>query len=404
MNAQKRILFVAEAATLAHVVRLIVLAKALNPKNYDIHFACAPGYEHYFQGAGFTLWSVYSVSQQHFLQAIAKGVTPYTKDILKKYIEDDLNILDQVKPDLLVGDNRFSLAVSAPLRNVPYTALISAHWSPYSPLTRYPMPVPEHPIVDLLGLSFARFMARLIQPLSFYLFARPLNRLRREYGLPALGNLVHVLTQPGDYTLYADTPGFSPTAGLPTNHRYIGPILWSPDIPLPQWWGALPDNRPSIYVTFGSSGQVTLLPLIIEALQHLPVNVLIATAGRIKLDSLPANVWAADYLPGSLAAQRSRLVICNGGSGTVHQALAASVPVLGIASNMDQYLVMECVTRASAGLLLRAGQTTMEKITGATNALLEQTKYRIAAHRIAEEFSAYNTSTEFPKFIEEVCN
>ena len=48
------------------------------------------------------------------------------------------------------------------------------------------------------------------------------------------------------------------------------------------------------------------------------------------------------------------MVICNGGSATVYQALAESrAPVLGIPSNMDQHLTMQCVEGAEAGLSLR---------------------------------------------------
>jgi len=251
LDGKVKIFFVAEAATLAHVVRLIVLAKALNPKRYDVHFACAPGYEHLLDGSGVTLWPIKSISEQQFLEAIAKGVPPYSEKTLMGYIEDDLQILNAVRPDFLVGDNRFSLAISAPISKVPYAALINAHWSSYSLLPRFPMP--EHPMVDAFGLTVASFLARWVRPITFKLFARPVNRLRRKYGLPTLGDLCDVLVRPGDYTLFADTPGFSPTANLPSNYRYIGPILWSPDMAIPDWWNSLSAERPCVYVTFGSS-------------------------------------------------------------------------------------------------------------------------------------------------------
>ena len=399
---RKRILFVAEAATLAHVVRLIVLAKTLDQDKHQIHFACTKGYEHCLNGLRFTFWPLHSITQQQFLNAIAKGITPYTEKILNRYLKDDFQIIDSIRPDLIIGDNRFSLAISAPVKRIPYVTLTNAHWSPYSPLTRIPMPIPEHPLVNLIGLTLAKFLAPWFQALSFKRFAAPVNRLRKKHGLSEIGNLIHVLTQPGEYTLYADTPGFSPTVNLPPNHRYIGPILWFPETGTPAWWHTLPRDRPCVYVTFGSSGQVDLLPLVINALSTFPVNVLVATAGRLKLDALPTNVWSADYLPGTLAAQRARLVVCNGGSGTVHQALAAGVPVLGIASNMDQHLVMKCVTRVSAGLLLRAGQTTCIRIKKAVTTLLEKADYQASARSIAEEFPKYDVTREFPNFVAEV--
>jgi UDP:flavonoid glycosyltransferase YjiC (YdhE family) len=80
---------------------------------------------------------------------------------------------------------------------------------------------------------------------------------------------------------------------------------------------------------------------------------------------LPDNVHIADYLPGEQAAQRSRLVICNGGSPTSQQALAAGVPVLGIAGNLDQYLNMAGVVRSGAGMLLRSDRLAEEALRSA---------------------------------------
>jgi UDP:flavonoid glycosyltransferase YjiC (YdhE family) len=401
LNGRKRILFIAETATLAHVVRPLVLAKALNSSCYEVHFACTSGYEHLLKNVNLTFWPIKSISEQQFLEAISKGKPPYNEKTLLNYIADDLRVINKIQPHFLVGDHRFSLAISAHVSKVPYAALTNAHWSLYSLLPRFP--IPEHPMVNAFGLSVANFLARWVRPITFKLFARPVNRLRQKYGLPALGDLCDVHTKSGNFTLFADTPVFSPTINLPSNYRYIGPILWSPDTAIPVWWDEVSTERPCIYVTFGSSGQVDLLPIVTEALAELPVNVLVATASRLLLDSKRDNIWVTDYLPGTLAAQKSLLVICNGGSGTVHQALAAGIPVLGIPSNMDQHLVMTCVTQAGAGLLLRAGQTTRAKVSQAVAELLSNPDYRTAAQKVAEEFARYDVTREFPRFIDEVC-
>jgi UDP:flavonoid glycosyltransferase YjiC (YdhE family) len=45
-----KILFFAEAVTLAHVGRPIALAQSLDPARFDVHVACADGYEFCFNG------------------------------------------------------------------------------------------------------------------------------------------------------------------------------------------------------------------------------------------------------------------------------------------------------------------------------------------------------------------
>lgn len=395
---QRRILFCADAVTLAHVARPLLLARALDATRYDIHFACAESYQSFLGQHDFHYWPLHSIPSAQFLQALATGARFHTEKTLTAYIDEDLSLLAQIRPDVVVGDMRLSLSISAARAGVTYATITNAHWSPYAVRDGYPLP--EHPLTRLLGVAATRRLFGLIQPLVFAHHARPFNVLRRRYGLPPLGGLPQTYTQ-GDYTLYADVPELAPTANLPDHHRYIGPVVWSPDIAPPPWWDEVAE-QPCIYVTLGSSGQVELLPTVVAALAALPVTLLVATAGRLPVAGLPASVRVAEYLPGSEAARRARLVICNGGSATVYQALAEGTPVLGIASNMDQHLTMTAVERAGVGRLLRAGQVTPARVVQTVRALLEQTSYQEQAQRLAAVFSHYDARRRFAEWADSV--
>jgi UDP:flavonoid glycosyltransferase YjiC (YdhE family) len=119
----------------------------------------------------------------------------------------------------------------------------------------------------------------------------------------------------------------------------------------------LPQEKPVVLLTLGSSGRADLLPMALSALSGLPITVIAATAGKIDLAEVPGNAFVADYLPLDRAVQRSRLVICNGGSLTTYQALASGVPILGLCTNMDQLLNMNAIERLGAGLSLRAARS-----------------------------------------------
>jgi UDP:flavonoid glycosyltransferase YjiC (YdhE family) len=227
-------------------------------------------------------------------------------------------------------------------------------------------------------------------------FARPLDALRRERGLPPLGGLLELLTA-GDLTLYADAPGLVPTAPLPPGHHFVGPVPWSPDVALPAWWSAL-DDRPAVYVTLGSSGRVAALPRIVEAVAALPVNVLVATAGRARLERVPPNVFVAEYLPGQLAARRSAAVVCNGGSSTGYQALAEGRPVIGLPWNLDQYLAMTAIEAAGAGVLVRGASAEPARIRrGVLDALAGRFDGGVAGARRALE--AIDHRERFPAIV-----
>src|SRR5258706_15478105 len=262
-SPRKRILFFAEAVTLAHVVRPLVLAQALDPARYEVHFACAPRFEFALAKTNFRRWEIASISCEQFLNALAHGSRMYDFPTLQKYVDDDLRVIREVQPALIVGDFRLSLAVSPTVARVKSAAIANAYWSPFTKKKFFPLP--DIPASKVVGYSLASAFFHLFQPIIFAYHARPLNRLRRKYGLSRLGNLLNVYTH-GDYTLYADPPDFYATTKLPPNHRFLGPIEWSPDIELPSWWNDLPTDKPIVYVNLGSSGAARLLPLIIQVL------------------------------------------------------------------------------------------------------------------------------------------
>jgi UDP:flavonoid glycosyltransferase YjiC (YdhE family) len=394
MARRRRILFVAEAVTLAQVVRLVVLARSLPRDSFEVHFAAARFDDLVFAGCDFPRWPISSLSPEAVDRRVRSGRRIYAGRTLRRYLRDDLRLLDETKPDLVVGDLRLSLSVAAPLRGVPHAALINAYWSPYC--VRQGFPLPEHPIVRLLGERLAaRYFPKAL-PRVFDHFAAPVNRLRRSHGLPEIGSLPQVLCH-GDLTLHPDPPALVPTRDAPARHLHLGPVLWSPAIDRPPWWNRLDPRRPTVYVTLGSSGRAELLPAAVAAVADLGAQALVATADRARLADVPDGVFVADYLPGDQAAARADLVLCNGGASTAYQALAAGRPVLGIAANLDQYLSMAAITAAGAGVLLRAGRATRPAIREALAAALQDAPLQAAARQLQPSF----TPTQAPQRFQE---
>lgn len=381
-----RILFVAEGVTLAQIVRLVTLASALDPAEHEVHFACANFDEAIFGGTTFVRHVIHSVSAEAMEAAIASGKPIYDLATLSAYLEEDRELLDRVRPDRVVGDLRWSLAVAAPLARVRHAALINAYWSPFTVSRR--MPLPEHPIVERVGVEMAQKFFPLAWPLAARSFAAPLNKLRRRHGLGGLGSLREILTA-GDDVLYADVPELIPTRALPAHHHWLGAVPWSPAVPLPAWWDEL--EGPVAYVTLGSSGKVDRLPLVVEGILAAGLTPVVATAGRC---AVPDGARGAPFLPGELAARRADLVVTNGGSSTGYQALAEGTPVLGIPFNLDQYLAMTAIAEAGAGLLLRSGTVTAADVTQAATAL-RAGPHRAAAARIATALTGADSRSRF---------
>lgn len=396
---RRRILFFAEAVTLAHMARLAMLASRLPGDGFDVIFACHPRYNHLFPELGARQVDLFSIPSSQFTAALAKGTPVYSTDELVRYVEDDLKVIDEHRPDVVVGDFRLSLSISARLRHVPYVNVTNAHWSPFA-IQSYP--IPEHPLVGLLGVGVAQQLFNIGRPFVFALHTLPLNRVRKKFGLPSLGANLNAVYTDGDLVAYADVPGLASMRPLPETHRFIGPILWSPKQVVPGWWDELDRESPVIYVNLGSSGRADLLPGIVESLRGLPVQFMIGKAGHSADIPQSDNAFVAEYLSGEAATARASLVICNGGSMSVYQSLKLGVPVLGIAGNLDQHLNMSAVERKGAGLKLRSDLKDFGILRDAACKLLEDKSFGSRSRDLWKEGMSRVDENCFSKMLQSI--
>jgi len=392
----KRILFISENVALGQVVRLLELAKSLNPQHFEVHFACSSFAPLVFEGTAFRQHTIYTLELEKINKALNSGSRLYEEDTLTRYVEEEIALFREVQPDLVVSDLRLSTSISAPYCGIPLATLTNAYWSPYRHLEKFP--VPDHSTVNIFGEGKAAYFFNLFRAQIFSHFTEPINRLRKKYGLKPVGSLLDVTTY-GDYVLLCDTPGLAPLQGAPSHYVYLGPVLWSPPVEPPAWWGEVPDDRPRVYVTLGSSGSIKKLPMILRALGQLPVYAMVSTAGRLAMEAPADNVFVADFLPGDQAAARSALVVSNGGSTTGYQALREGRPLVGVASNLDQYLSMGAIQEAGAGVLLRAGLLTVEAVQEGVRRVLDDPLYGEAARRIQGEFVQFPAGERFRSFV-----
>jgi UDP:flavonoid glycosyltransferase YjiC (YdhE family) len=256
--------------------------------------------------------------------------------------------------------------------------------------------MPGLPLSHLLSAGLADAVFAIARPLAFAAHAVPLNRVRRAYGLPGLGWDVREVYCDGDLTLYADIPEVIPIFGAPTSHRHIGPVLWSPRIQLPVWWHEVMSGEAPIYVSLGSSGQAHLLPMVVEALAPLNRPIVVATAGRGgELPERP-KLWVADFVPGDAITATACAVVCNGGSPTTQQSLLHGVPVVGIASNLDQLLNMDYIERFGAGVLERADRARANRIREATRRAIDDPQLRARARFAGTLATATRAEVQLP--------
>ncbi len=378
-SGRTRVLFVAEGATLAHVGRPLQLARSLDPETFDISFARPEAFAWLTREERFPLLPLRSQDSSIFARRLDAGRPLYDFATLVAYVEEDLALLAAAKPDVVVGDFRLSLSVSARLAGTPYATICDAYWSPETPL-RPQLPVLWHTRYAPLGV--AKLLFRWVAPYAFRLHARPMEQLRARYGLPPLGGDLRRCYTDADLRLFANFRMLFPETDATPAADFLGPLAWSP--PDDPGLEATLGSEPLIYVTMGSSGDPGALAQLLPALAETGLPVAVAGAGKTvpSMAKYPANVRVFDFLPGDQMCRRARLVVCNGGSPTTNQALRAGVPVLGICRNMDQFLNMNAVEAFGAGLGLRSDRLDPASLRSRIAALLSEPSYGAQAKKL----------------------
>jgi UDP:flavonoid glycosyltransferase YjiC (YdhE family) len=396
-RGKPRILCIGEAVALSHIARPALLAAHLSERDWDVCFACDPRYNRLLPTLGLPRVDLESLPSSTFLRRVQLNEPMFDVDTLERYIRSDLDLLRRFEPDIVLGDARYSLIVSSRLAGVPFVNLIDAHWSPWVDTKFEPA---DSPISRLIGAPLSDILFQFTHPVALALHTVPINAVLRKYRLPELAPDIRSYFSYGDYTLYPNDFGlYRLREPLPPEHAFIGPLLWSPQVPMPAWWDRLPRDRPVVYVSLGSTGEPKLLPAVFRALHDLPVSVIAATAARGDPADVPDNVYLAEFVPGMEAARRSQFVICNGGTMSGQQALSAGVPFLGLISNMDQMLYSRAVQRAGACELIRESEVSEDSLRPLVRALLTEHKYRAAAEKIARRTALSDPFTAFEQFI-----
>jgi UDP:flavonoid glycosyltransferase YjiC (YdhE family) len=395
-SPRRRVLFIGELVTLSHMVRPAVLAGTLDPERYEVLFACDPRH-------------LGLLRQPHAFRPIrlrsrladksTQRDTLFDVETVSAYVKEDLRLFALYRPDVVVGDMRQSLVVSSRLAGMPYVNIQNAYWhrgsdtvfeSPVNPLSGI--------VPDPWGAQLFNGLISMIMPMAIV----GINVVGLQHGLPPVGMDFKSVFSYGDYNAFPDLPQLAPLDRVPANAAYVGPCLWSPQVPRPAWWDALPRDRPVVYVGLGSSGQPQLLPLVLRALAELPVTVLLATAGRADLGPQPPNVFVADYLDGLEAARAAQLTICNGGSTAGPQSLAGGTPVLGIASNMDQVASMRRIIATGAGEMILEAGLDEQGVRDTVQRMLAAPGYRAAAGELAAAMERFDAAAAFNGLLDRV--
>ena len=379
------ILVTTHGEVLAHTTRALMIAEELRARGANIAFAMRGDKSAFVEAAGFPVFDIVELPLRDILRRQARGTPRLCGDAqAAECTAADLRILDERKPDIVLTDFRPSMAAAARIRRVPHISVLNATWTPYLDREQVRILWPEHTRFGPALGRFSRFLAgpdlarwRSLDPL-FRVFmrnmlaygARPFRKVELAHGLAPSADLFRYWL--GDLTLVPDFPSFMPIRrDAPETVRMIGPLIWqganSPEID--RLASTLNRTRPTVYVTVGSTGDPGLFRQMIDAAVRKNWNLIVTTAGLADLRS-SGSIHIYDFLPGEAAMRLSDVTICQGGSGTINQAIAANCPFVGVASNPDQEWNLDRARQLGIAKAFHREDVAPERIVRAVDAVL----------------------------------
>jgi UDP:flavonoid glycosyltransferase YjiC (YdhE family) len=380
-----KILAIANAHALAHVSRLLEIAKVLRMRGHEIAFA---GHGKYLQAAawdGFATHELPYISVERVVEAVRtqKLWILYREAELETFIAAELALYQALQPDLVLLDNRPSARTAADIAGIKTAAVLNVHMSnyrriPFFSYRQFAGGVPGTALADRIENAIERQVYdRLVMG--------GLNAIRKKYRLKRHYAYEH---EEGDLSLLADIPEFNPVNALPSHACYIGPLTWHNTFPAPACLDRLSPDKPTAYFTLGSEGLDELVAQLGELSQQ-GVQIVVATgAANLGDMNVPAGVFLEQYINTDTLLPHCDLVCCHGGNGTLYQALSHGLPCVVVATHAEQHYGGKRIQELGLGLSLtlrRLRGEGMGKLLAAVRQVLDAPDYR----RRTQAFSQY---------------
>ncbi len=398
-----KLLALPNAHALAHVSRLLEIAKVLRTRGHEIIFA---GHGKYLQVAGwdgFETRELPYMSVEQVVRAVRSGRLweVYREDQLEQFIEAELALYKAVSPDLVLLDNRPSARASAEKAGLKTVAVVNVHLTDYRR-------IPFFSLGNVLGESFpgVALADRLENASENFFYDRlvmgGLNRIRKRLGLARLYGYAH---EEGDRSLLADLPEFSPVRNLPSHAQYVGPLTWHNTLPAPACLAQLKPDKPTVYLSLGSESLEDLIPRL-GILAREGIQIVVAT-GATPLDTAQVaidGVFLERYVNTDALLPHCSLVCCHGGNGTLYQALAYGLPCVVVATHQEQYYGGKRIRQLGLGqaLTLKAVKRGgMGLITDALRTVLGDAAYRTRADAFSAHFARWQSAEKAASVVED---
>ena len=376
-----------------HSVRFIARADAREP-------VAAAGF-------GFATWQ----RRPHF-SPIAQSSAPlenaYDNLLFGPAAARGADTLDEIKrapTDALLTDTAlFGSVLAAEAASIPCALLsptISLRPLPGIPPIGSGLGTPRTPAERVrVEAANSRFVAAMNKWLPM------LNEARARLQIAPCNHVLELFDRPARLLIAMSAAFDFPAEFLPSNVRYIGPLLDASDWSKP-WifsWSHGSD-RPRALISFSTTDQdqADVLQRTANAIGRIKMEAVITFGPALRDHTLyaPANVTLLPSAPHDAVMKEVSLVVTHGGHGTVSRALLHGLPLLVMPMGRDQGDIAARVEACGVGLIL-APTAAETEIGAAISRLIEEPQFRAAARRLGDIITAEVNETRLVSELEHV--
>lgn len=306
---------------------------------------------------------------------------------------DQVRVLLEQKPYLVISDFSITLGMAAEYAQVTCYALTIAHLSQYSSMVRK---APDfHPGIRLLKAlrcppSILAFVTTIGTNIEFRTMHKGIRQIRKKYHLQYRKDYLDELE--AQYNLITDIEDFSPMKGLPGHYTYVGPVYHQHPGTEDDLLSRLDPAKETIFISLGTFWSSDNLFALFNDPLFRQYNIVIAGKPGIPL---AAEIIQKPFVNLDAILPRTDLLICHGGDATVYQSLSHGVPLLGLAFHGEQTWSLQRVANLDFGEAVKMPMTAAQLDSKVRFWLNKRKKEKARFDTFAQKISIKTTQQRF---------
>lgn len=436
----KPTILISAISIFGHVEKLILIARELVKRQYDVTFLTAPGFVKAVSSSGANVipfegphgsptFDQFSAANKIEYDAIPPGLDRIEYEHKAFFIA---NI-----PDYYDGMQKAMASIRQSNPSVPIIVIHDCMFLGLLPTRLGASGIRPNGIISV-GIMPVVFPSRDTMPFGAAVpcDSSPEGRVRNEAAnagfasIPQIRSMQDYLDQTlkscgaqRDSSFYFDVVYSSPDRFLqmcipeieyprsdtPKGFSYIGAIpgVGLGDAELPPWWDlVVKHEKPLVVVSSGSlsnNPEDLLLPTIrgLKDMDILVITTLVNIA-NLSGEELPSNVRVAKFIPFDKLFAHTDVVVNNGGYGTVQQALGHGVPLVLAGLTEDKPETNARTAWSGAAINLATQTPTPVQLRAAVEEILTDKKYTVRAKELAERYAEFDPMGSIVQAIHEL--